>query len=149
VVLGLCHRAGDRGPCPAAGRAVGALPDLGPACGDRGPRAGAKLAAHRAQARAVILFGLCQNAPTSGLNFIAVQWVEASLAVIIAAAMPLMVAALGWALKGERIAPLGVAGLVAGFVGVGLIMGTRLTDGADRWGSRFACWARWRLPLPP
>jgi hypothetical protein len=45
--------------------------------------------------------------------------------------MPLMVAALGWALKGERIAPLGVAGLVAGFVGVGLIMGTRLTGGAD------------------
>ena len=83
------------------------------------------------QARAVILFGLCQNAAYLGLNFIAVQWVEASLAVIIAAAMPLMVAALGWALKGERVAPLGVAGLVAGFVGVGLIMGTRLTAGAD------------------
>lgn len=83
------------------------------------------------QARAVILFGLCQNAAYLGLNFIAVQWVEASLAVIIAASMPLMVATLAWVLRGERIATLGLAGLAAGFLGVGLIMGTRLTAGAD------------------
>lgn len=83
------------------------------------------------QTRAVILFGLCQNAAYLGLNFIAVQWVEASLAVIIAASMPLMVATLAWVLRGERIATLGLAGLAAGFLGVGLIMGTRLTAGAD------------------
>lgn len=83
------------------------------------------------QARAVVLFGLLQNAAYLGLNFIAVQWVEASLAVIIAASMPLMVAALAWGLRGEGLRPLGVAGLLAGFVGVGLIMGTRLTAGAD------------------
>jgi probable blue pigment (indigoidine) exporter len=83
------------------------------------------------QARAVILFGLCQNALYLGLNFVAMQWVQASLAVIIAASMPLMVAALGWGLRGERTAPLGLAGLVAGFLGVGLIMGTRLSGGAD------------------
>ena len=59
------------------------------------------------------------------------QWVQASLAVIIAASMPLIVAALGWAFRGERLPPLGVAGLIAGFVGVGLIMGTRVTGGAD------------------
>ncbi|MBA3911160.1 MAG: EamA family transporter [Rhodobacter sp.] len=87
-----------------------------------------------AQARAVILFGLCQNALYLGLNFVAMQWVEASLAVIIAASMPLMVAALGWAVRGERIAPLGIAGLVAGLLGVGLIMGTRLSGGADALG---------------
>jgi probable blue pigment (indigoidine) exporter len=83
------------------------------------------------QARAVILFGLCQNALYLGLNFVAMQWVEASLAVIIAASMPLMVAALGWVVWRERIAPLGIAGLVAGLLGVGLIMGTRLSGGAD------------------
>lgn len=83
------------------------------------------------QTRAVILFGICQNALYLGLNFIAMQWVEASLAVIIAASMPLMVAALGWGLRGERISPLGIAGLVAGLLGVGLIMGTRLSGGAD------------------
>jgi drug/metabolite transporter (DMT)-like permease len=83
------------------------------------------------QTRAVILFGICQNALYLGLNFIALQWVEASLAVIIAASMPLMVAALGWGLRGERISPLGIAGLVAGLLGVALIMGTRLSGGAD------------------
>jgi drug/metabolite transporter (DMT)-like permease len=84
-----------------------------------------------AQARAVILFGLCQNALYLGLNFIAMQWIEASLAAIIAAAMPLIAALLAWALFRERVAPLGIAGLLAGFAGVGLIMGTRLTGGAD------------------
>lgn len=86
------------------------------------------------QARAVVLFGLCQNALYLGLNFIAMQWVEASLAAIIAAAMPLIAAVLAWAVFRERVAPLGVAGLLAGFAGVGLIMGTRLSGGADPFG---------------
>jgi probable blue pigment (indigoidine) exporter len=86
------------------------------------------------QARAVILFGLCQNALYLGLNFIAMQSVEASLAAIIAASMPLIAAALAWAVFRERVAPLGVLGLVLGFAGVGLIMGTRLSVGADPYG---------------
>jgi probable blue pigment (indigoidine) exporter len=88
----------------------------------------------RGQARSVILFGLMQNAAYLGLNFVAMQWIEASLAVIIAAAMPLMVAALAWAIKGERLPPVGVAGLIAGFCGVALIMGTRVGTGADTLG---------------
>jgi probable blue pigment (indigoidine) exporter len=84
-----------------------------------------------AQARAVILFGLCQNAMYLGLNFVAMQWIEGSLAAIIAASMPLIAAALGWLAFRERIPPLGVLGLVMGFAGVGLIMGTRLSGGAD------------------
>jgi probable blue pigment (indigoidine) exporter len=84
-----------------------------------------------AQARAVILFGLCQNAAYLGLNFVAMQWVQASLAAIIAASMPLIAAALGWLAFRDRIPPLGVLGLVMGFAGVGLIMGTRLSGGAD------------------
>lgn len=83
------------------------------------------------QARAVITFGLCQNALYLGLNFTAVQWNEASLSAIIASAMPLIVAALGFAFTGERTGPLGLAGLAAGFAGVALIMGARLTGGAD------------------
>ena len=84
-----------------------------------------------AQARAVILFGLCQNAAYLGLNFVAMQWVQASLAAIIAASMPLIAAALGWLAFRDRIPPLGVLGLVTGLAGVGLIMGTRLSGGAD------------------
>lgn len=84
-----------------------------------------------AQARAVILFGLCQNALYLGLNFIAMQWVEASLAAIIAASMPLIAALLAWVAFRERVARLGILGLLAGFAGVGLIMGSRLSGGAD------------------
>lgn len=85
----------------------------------------------RTQARSVLIFGLCQNALYLGLNFVAMQRVEASLAVIIAASLPLIVAALGWAFRGERIAPLGLGGLALGMAGVGLIMGTRVQGGAD------------------
>jgi len=83
------------------------------------------------QARAVVIFGLCQNALYLGLNFVALRWVEASLAAIIASTMPLIVAALGWGFRGERVGPLGLAGLLAGMVGVALIMGSRLAGGAD------------------
>ncbi|AWB49990.1 EamA family transporter [Gemmobacter aquarius] len=89
------------------------------------------------QRRSVIVFGLCQNAAYLGLNFLALQWIEASLAVIIAASMPLIVAALGWIIRGDKIGRLGVAGLVAGFAGVALIMGTRVEGGADHLGVVF------------
>lgn len=89
------------------------------------------------QWRAVVVFGLCQNALYLGLNFLALQWVEASVAVIIAAAMPLIVALLGWMVRGERVTRLGLAGLVAGFAGVALIMGTRVTGGTDPLGILF------------
>lgn len=85
----------------------------------------------RLQARSVVIFGLCQNALYLGLFFVAMQQIEASLASIIASSMPLIVAALGWAFRGERLAPLGVAGMIAGFAGVALIMGSRIGGGAD------------------
>lgn len=85
----------------------------------------------RPVARSVLVFGLCQNALYLGLNFVALQWVEASLASIIASAMPLIVALLGWLVRGEKVAPLGQVGLALGFAGVALIMGSRVTGGAD------------------
>lgn len=85
----------------------------------------------RAQWRATIIFGLCQNAAYLGLNFIAMQWVEASAAAIIASTMPLMVAAAGFLFMGDRLKPVAVAGLVAGFGGVILIMGARFGGGLD------------------
>ncbi len=84
-----------------------------------------------AQTRAVVIFSLCQNALYLGLFFVAMQKIEASLASIIASSMPLIVAGLGWGFRGERVAPLGIAGLAAGFAGVALIMGSRLQGGAD------------------
>ena len=81
--------------------------------------------------RAVVVFGLCQNFLYLGLNFVAMRTVEASMAAILASTMPLLVAALGWAFLGRRVGALGTAGLAAGFLGVAIVMGARLTGGAD------------------
>ena len=85
----------------------------------------------RSQWRATAVFGLCQNALYLGLNFIAMQNVEASLAAIIASTMPLLVALAGLVVFGEKIQPLGFAGLIAGVIGVSLIMGARFQGGVD------------------
>ena len=63
----------------------------------------------RNQWAVVLVFGLCQNALYLGLNFIAMQTVQASLAAIIASSMPLLVALIGWIVLGERVRPLGLA----------------------------------------
>ena len=85
----------------------------------------------RAQWRATFVFGLCQNGIYLGLNFVAMQSVEASLASIIASTMPLLVAALGWAAFGDKVRPLGMMGLFAGLIGVSIIMGARFNGGVD------------------
>lgn len=79
----------------------------------------------RAQWRVVFVFGLCQNALYLGLNFVAMQTVEASLASIIASSMPLIVAGAGWLFLKDRLPTQGVIGLVLGVVGVVIIMGAR------------------------
>ncbi|EAQ46370.1 membrane protein, putative [Roseobacter sp. MED193] len=88
----------------------------------------------RGQWRATMIFGLCQNALYLGLNFVAMQWIEASLAAIIASTMPLLVAMATWLIYGDKLRPLGVLGLLAGVAGVALIMGTRISDGVDLFG---------------
>ena len=88
----------------------------------------------RRQWVATIVFGVTQNALYLGLNFVAMQTIEASLAAIIASTMPLLVALASWAVFRERIRPLGVIGLLAGVLGVALIMGARLQDSVDLYG---------------
>lgn len=83
------------------------------------------------QWRSTILFGFCQNGLYLGLNFVALQWIEASLASIIASTMPLLVALLGWLVFRQKIRPLGLAGLGAGMLGVTLIMAARIGGGVD------------------
>lgn len=85
----------------------------------------------RAQWRATIVFGVCQNALYLGLFFVAMETLEASFAAIIASSMPLLVALAGWVGQGERLRPQAIAGLLAGLGGVFLIMGTRASGGAD------------------
>lgn len=93
----------------------------------------------RSQWRATILFGICQNALYLGLNFYAMQTVEASVAAIIASTMPLLVALAGSLFLGEKLRPVAVLGLIAGFVGVALIMSTRIGGGLDLFGVALCC----------
>lgn len=88
----------------------------------------------RAQWKATVIFGVCQNALYLGLYFVAMQTIEASLASIFASTMPLMVALAGWAIFRDRLPRLAVAGLVLGIIGVVLIMGARVGTGVDPFG---------------
>jgi drug/metabolite transporter (DMT)-like permease len=97
---------------------------VGAALGQRLPRA-------REQWRAIGVFGLCQNALYLGLFFLAMRTIGAGLASVIASALPLMVAALSWAVMGEKLTPMAAAGLALGFAGVLVIMATRIGAGAD------------------
>lgn len=87
-----------------------------------------------AQWRATVIFGICQNAMYLGLNFVAMQTIEAGLASIIASTMPLMVAFATWLFFRERLPALGLGGLVLGFTGVAIIMTARIGGGADLYG---------------
>lgn len=82
----------------------------------------------------VVVFGICQNALYLGMNFVAMQTISASIATIIASTLPLLVALAGWLIFSARVKPLGIAGLVAGFAGVALIMGARIQGGVDLYG---------------
>ncbi|MCB5198961.1 DMT family transporter [Loktanella sp. TSTF-M6] len=95
---------------------------------------GQRMRLTRQQWRGVIIFGVCQNALYLGMNFVAMQTVEASLASIMASTMPLLVALAGWLIFGRRLPVLGVAGLLAGFAGVAIIMSARLGAGSDPFG---------------
>ncbi|MEM5476631.1 DMT family transporter [Pacificibacter sp. AS14] len=85
----------------------------------------------RQQWRAIIIFGVCQNAAYLGLYFLAMRSVEASLASVLASSMPLVVALLSILFMRTFPKPIALLGLVIGFLGVLLIMGTRLSAGSD------------------
>jgi len=85
----------------------------------------------RIQWRSVLVFGLCQNALYLGLNFVAMQTVEASFASIVASTMPLIVAGAGWLFLKERLSPRGLFGLALGIIGVLVIMGARLGESVE------------------
>ena len=92
---------------------------------------GQNLKLTKEQWRSTIIFGIFQNAVYLGLNFYALQWIEASLASIIASSMPLMVALCGWVIFREKLNNFGTSGLFLGFFGVILIMGVRVEAGGN------------------
>ncbi len=79
----------------------------------------------------VVVFGLCQNSLYLGLNFLAMTRIEGGFAAIIASMLPLFVAAGAWTFLRDRPGRIGGLGLALGFVGVAIIMGARISGGAD------------------
>ena len=79
----------------------------------------------------MILFGICQNGIYLGANFVSMQWIEASLAAIIASTLPIQVAFLSAIFFRENIGWVGIAGIVSGFIGVLVIMSTRWSFGFE------------------
>lgn len=95
---------------------------------------GQSLRIGRGQWRAVIVFGVCQNALYLGLNFTAMQWIDAALAAIIASSLPLLVALASVLFRLDKITPLSTVGLCLGFGGVVIIMSARLSEGSQTLG---------------
>lgn len=98
---------------------------------------GQRIGFGRAEWRSIVVFGLCQNALYLGLNFYAMQTVEASVAVVVASLLPLVVAGLGRVAFGERLPGLAILGLLGGLTGVGMIMASRIGQGLDPIGVLF------------
>lgn len=86
---------------------------------------------NRRQWLGILLFGFCQNGIYLGANFVSMQWIEASLAAIIASTMPIQVAFLSAIIYRENIGWIGISGITLGFLGVLVIMSIRLSFGFE------------------
>jgi probable blue pigment (indigoidine) exporter len=92
---------------------------------------GQRIRLDRRQWASVVVFGISQNGLYLGLFFMAMQRIEASIAAIIASIMPLIVALFSVVFLKERLNRLTAVGLIAGFVGVAIIMVNRFQGGID------------------
>ena len=89
---------------------------------------GQKIKLNKGEWTVVVIIGISQNAIYLAFNFIAMQWIEASLAAIIASLLPLVVAAVCWIFMGEKTGLKGMLGLTVGFGGVLVIMLDKLSS---------------------
>jgi len=95
---------------------------------------GQRISLNRQEWTAVIVLGVCQNTLYLGACFVAVQWVQASVVVIIASMLPLLVAFARWLFFSERLSRLGMIGLTIGVGGVLIMMSDKLVGGASPMG---------------
>ena len=89
---------------------------------------GQKIQLNKGEWTVVVIIGISQNALYLAFNFIAMQWIEAGLAAIIASLLPLVVAGVCWFFLGEKTGFIGMLGLTVGFGGVLVIMLDKLGD---------------------
>jgi len=89
---------------------------------------GQKIELNRKEWIVVFVLGVCQNALYLGLNFVALQWISANMAVIIASLLPLVVAVFSFLFLGEKLTIFGTVGIFLGISGVLVIMIEKTVD---------------------
>ena len=101
----------------------------------------------RTEWSAICIFGLCQNTIYLGLNFVAMQWIDASLAAIIASMLPLIVTIFSWLFLKERLSKLGLIGLLIGLSSVLFIMNSGISSKLNTIGITFCLLAVFALAI--
>ena len=82
----------------------------------------------------IYLFGICQNTLYLGLNFLAMNKIDAYLAVIVASLLPIFVAIISYFLKKDKINFLSIIGIIVGFFGCSTILAPKITVNLNLYG---------------
>ena len=82
----------------------------------------------------ILLFGICQNTLYLGLNFLAMDRIDAYLAVIVASLLPIFVAIISFFLRKDKIHFLSVIGIIVGFFGCSIILAPKITLNLNLYG---------------
>ena len=82
----------------------------------------------------ILSFGICQNTLYLGLNFLAMDEIDAYLAVIVASLLPIFVAIISFLLGKNKIHFLSIIGIVIGFLGCSIILAPKITVNLNLYG---------------
>ena len=95
-----------------------------------------KIKLNRNNWKFILLFGICQNTLYLGLNFLAMDKIDAYLAVIIlvASLLPIFVAIISFFLRIDKLHFLSVIGIIVGFLGCSIILAPKITVNLNFYG---------------
>ncbi|MFL2802913.1 MAG: DMT family transporter [Paracoccaceae bacterium] len=93
-----------------------------------------KINLNRNEWKFVLLFGICQNTLYLGLNFLAMNEIDAYLAVIVASLLPIFVAIISFFIKKDKIHFLIIIGIIVGFFGCWIILAPKITLNLNLYG---------------
>ena len=93
-----------------------------------------KIKLNRNNWKFILLFGICQNTLYLGLNFLAMDKIDAYLAVIIASLLPVFVAIISFFLRIDKLHFFSVIGIIVGFLGCSIILAPKITVNLNFYG---------------
>ena len=93
-----------------------------------------KIKLNRNEWKFILLFGICQNTLYLGLNFLAMNKIDAYLAVIVASLLPIFIAIISFFLKKDKMNFLIIIGIIIGFFGCWIILAPKITVNLNLYG---------------